>query len=94
MKIPQTTAALVKAIRTLEGQLVVASDVVLAAVSAIDPSALAAKWAALAVTVQLVALIVQRGLIKIKAAPTPVAAVADVAPVVQQVIAAVTPPAA
>ncbi len=63
------TTPLAKAITTLEGILVVASDVVMGAVATIDPSTLSPKYAAIAVAVQHVALLISRGVIKAKAVP-------------------------
>lgn len=60
---PQTTP-LRKAITTLEGQLVAAGDVVAIVASAVDPSQLPPKWAALAVAIQHVGLAVSRGYVK------------------------------
>lgn len=64
--IPKTTTPLTKSIRTLEGQLVTASNVAAVALSAVDPSALPHKYAGAVVVIQNIALILQRGLIKVK----------------------------
>ena len=61
------TTPLAKAITTLEGQLITASSVLIAAFAALDPRVLSPKYAATLVTAQHVALLAQRGLVKIKA---------------------------
>lgn len=68
--IPKQTTPLAKAIRTLEGKLVVAADVVVAAVAVIDPHVLPAKFAGVLVVAQHIALLAQRGLIKASASRT------------------------
>lgn len=65
--ISQTTTPLAKSIRTLEGQLVTISNVAAVALSAVDPTTLPHKWAAAVVAVQNIALLAQRGFIKVKA---------------------------
>ena len=63
------TSPLAKAITTLEGQLVIASDVVIGAGAAIDPHVLPPKIAAIVVAAQHIALLVQRGVIKAQHSP-------------------------
>lgn len=58
------TTPLAKAVTTLEGQLVLASNVVLA-LGAVD-GLIPAKYAGIAVVAQNVALTVQRGVLKVK----------------------------
>lgn len=70
----QITTPLAKAITTLEGILVVVSDVVLGACAAIAPGTLSPKYAAIVIGVQHIALLVSRTVIKAKAL-SPVAAV-------------------
>lgn len=55
---------LTKAIQTTEGALVVVSGIAVAVTSAIDPSTLSHKNAALIIGAQNVALLIQRGVIK------------------------------
>jgi hypothetical protein len=68
--IPKQTTPLAKAIRTLEGKLVVAADVAVATVAAVDPSVLPAKFAGALVAAQHIALLAQRGVIKAAASKT------------------------
>lgn len=65
--IPKQTTPLAKAIRTLEGQLITASNVAVIAVSAVDPHTLPPKYAAIIVAVQNIVLALSRALVKAKA---------------------------
>lgn len=63
---PQTSP-LAKAIHTLEGKLIVASEAVMAIVAFFDPSKLPPKTAAIVIGASNIALLVQRGVIKVQA---------------------------
>lgn len=64
------TTPLAKAITTLEGQLVLATNVVLGAAAATNPQSLPPKYAAIVAGATNIALLVQRMVIKVKASPT------------------------
>jgi uncharacterized membrane protein (Fun14 family) len=61
------TTPLAKAYTTTEGILVIVSDAVLGACAALDPHVLPPKIAGIVVGVQHVALLAQRGVIKVNA---------------------------
>lgn len=62
-----TTNPLSRTFQTTEGILVIVTDAVVGATAAIDPHLLGPKWAAIVIGVQHVALLAQRGLVKVAA---------------------------
>ena len=65
--IPKQTHPLVKSIRSLEGILVLASDIVLAVASLPSIHAISPAVAAACGTASTIALVVQRGVLKVRA---------------------------